>query len=167
MSDAANQMVLNAVKNRFAGVARYDVATSLVIETKPFLLGAINRVDFKRRDGSTKTVYAWAPELDRTGKPKGAFEFFTSLDELIPFVSRTPTGKSLRENFLSKLQPVDIVSGLIAIFMTFTMIFIIIHQIIAEKAVDVPLVLSNGITTILGFYFGRATTGQGVPSNAV
>jgi hypothetical protein len=58
MSDAANQMVLNAVKNRFAGVARYDVATSLVIETKPFLLGAINRVDFKRRDGPTKTVYA-------------------------------------------------------------------------------------------------------------
>jgi hypothetical protein len=47
------------------------------------------------------------------------------------------------------------------------MIFIIIHQIIAENAVDVPLVLSNGITTILGFYFGRATTGQGVPSNAV
>jgi len=163
MPDPKNQLVLNAVRNRFAGVARYDLASAFVLETKPFLLGTINRVDFKRTDGSTKTVYAWVPELDRSAKPRGPIEFFTSLDELIPFVSRTRTGMSAREYFLSKIQPVDIVSGLIAILMTLSMVAIIFHQVTSGNTVDIPLALSSSVTTILGFYFGRATTGQSPP----
>jgi hypothetical protein len=156
------QLVLDAVKNRFAAVDRYDLTTTFVVETKPFLLGSLNRVDFKRKDGSDKTVYAWAPELDnRTGKLRGNIEIFDNTDQLIPFVSRAP-GRSL--NIFEKIGPVDIISGLIAILMTITMIFIVTHQIIYHDTVDIPLVLSNGITVILGFYFGRATTGQNPPS---
>jgi hypothetical protein len=79
---------------------------------------------------------------------------------LIPFVARTQLSRSSGEYFFSKLTPVDIVSGLIAILMTLTVIFTVFYQVTHQTTVDVPLVLSNGITTILGFYFGRATVGQ-------
>jgi hypothetical protein len=66
------QLVLDAIRNRFAGIDRYDLASAFVVETKPFLLVSINRVDFKRKDGSTKTVYTWFPEIDnKTNKLKG------------------------------------------------------------------------------------------------
>jgi hypothetical protein len=153
------QWVLEALNNRFANVQRYDLTTARVVETKPFLLGSINRVDFNRKDGSSKTIYAWVPELDpKSGRLRGGIEIFDKTDQLIPFVSRAPTAE--RENFLAKIAPVDVISGLIAILMTLTMIFVVTHQVIYHDTIDIPLALSTGITTILGFYFGRATTGQ-------
>jgi hypothetical protein len=157
------QHALDAVTNRFAGVDRFDLSKAFVVETKPFLLGSLNRVDFKRKDGSDKTVYAWVPELDgKTGKLRGNVEIFENTDQLIPFVSRTPSvqGNKALGDFISKLGLVDVVSGLIAIIMTFTMVFIVVYQIIHGINVDIPGLLANAITTILGFYFGRATVAQ-------
>jgi len=86
------QWVLEAVNNRFAGVERFDLTTSRIVETKPFLLGTISRVNFKRRDGSDKTVYAYVPELDaRSGKLRGGIELFENSDQLIPLVSIAST----------------------------------------------------------------------------
>jgi hypothetical protein len=86
------QWVLEAVNNRFADIDRYDLSTARIVETKPFLLGSLNRVDFKRTDGSIKTVHAWAPELDsKSGRLRGGIEIFDNTDQLIPFVARAPT----------------------------------------------------------------------------
>jgi hypothetical protein len=153
------QWVLEAVNNRFADVDRYDVATARVVETKPFLLGSLNRVDFKRKDGSAKTVYAWAPELDpKSGRLRGGIEIFDNTDQLIPFVSRAPTAD--KASFLLRMTPVDIISGVIAVLMTITAIFVVVHQVIYQDKVEIPQLLSASITMILGFYFGRATTDQ-------
>jgi hypothetical protein len=89
-------------------------------------------------------------------KASGGIEIFDDTNQLIPFVSRAPIAD--KSNFLSKLGPVDVISGLIAVLMTLTLIFVVAHQVIYQVTVDVPLILSNGIATILGFYFGRATT---------
>lgn len=146
------------VNNRFAEIDRYDVATARIVETKPFLLGSLNRVDFKRKDGTTKTVYGWTPELDpKSGRLRGGIEIFDNTDQLIPFVSRAPTAD---KGFLSRIAPVDIVSGLIAVLMTFTAIFVVVHQVVYHDGVEVPQLLSASVTMILGFYFGRATTDQ-------
>jgi len=139
-----NQWVLEAVNNRFADVDRYDVATARVVESKPFLLGSLNRVDFKRNDGSIKTVHAWVPELDPiSGRLRGGIEIFDNVDQLIPFVSRAPTAE--RGNLLTKIAPVDIISGSIAILMTLTTIFVVIHQVIYHESLEVPLTLGGQI----------------------
>jgi hypothetical protein len=123
--------IVDAAKIRFAGVERYDLSTALVLETKPFLSGSLNRVNFKRKDGSDKTVYAWVPELDsKTGKSRGSVEFFANLNELIPFVSMKATTR--KDNILLRMQPVDLISGLIAILMTATMIFIVVDQVLSR-----------------------------------
>jgi hypothetical protein len=151
------EWVLEAVNNRYSGVDRYDLTKVRVVEAKPFLSGLINRVDFKRKDGSEKTVYVWVPELDpKSGRLRGGIEIFDDTNQLIPFVSRAPIAE--KSSFLSKIGPVDVISGAIAVLMTLTMIFVVAHQVIYHDNVDVPLILSNGIATILGFYFGRATT---------
>lgn len=161
----SQEEIFTAIRTRFAGVDRYDLTNLLIIESKSFLWGSMNRVKIKRKDGSDKTVYVWEPESDKkTGKPTGNYEFFEDIDDLIPFVSFSQpaiadrAAKIAEGRFLSKVSPVDIISGAIAILMTFTMIFIIIHQAISNTPLDVPVVLSGAITTILGFYFGRATT---------
>src|SRR5437868_746135 len=126
--DDERQWVLEAVNNRFADIDRYDVTTARIVETKPFLLGSLNRVDFKRKDGSIKTVHAWAPELDaKSGRLRGGIEIFDNTDQLIPFVARAPT--DIKDTFLSRIAPVDIISGIIAILMTLTAIFVVIHQV--------------------------------------
>jgi hypothetical protein len=70
------QWVLEAVNNRYSGVDRYDLTTVRVVEVKPFLSGSLNRVDFKRKDGSEKTIYVWVPELDvKSGRLRGASRY--------------------------------------------------------------------------------------------
>jgi hypothetical protein len=155
MSDE-KQFVLDTIKTRFAEVVRYKLDTARIVETKSFLLGSIRRVDFNRQDNSQKTIYAWSPGIDaETGKPIGDIEILLNMDQLISFVSRAP---GREESFFSKLAPVDIVSGLIAVLMTIALIFVVVHQVIYQERFDIPIVLSSVITTIVGFYFGRATT---------
>jgi hypothetical protein len=150
-------LILEAIKNRLGGVPRYQLDTARIFETRPFLLGSISRVNFKRQDGSEKTIYTWVPEMDpKTGRATGTIETFNNLDELIPFVSRAPDRKN---GFLSIISPVDIIAGLIAILMTITLVFIAIHNAVYDDKGEVPPILSNGIATVLGFYFGRAAAG--------
>jgi hypothetical protein len=154
------QFILGAIKTRFAGVARYKLDTARILETKSFLLGSISRVQFNRQDNTQKTIYVWSPGTDAsTGKLRGDIEIFLDMNQLIPFVSRA---RGKEESLLSKIGPVDIVSGLIAVLMTVALIFVVFHQVIYQEKFDIPVVLSNVITIIVGFYFGRATTNPNV-----
>jgi len=154
------QLVLDEIRRAFAGVPRYDLGTARVVETNPFLVGSLNTVVFKRTDGSEKTVYAWAPELDKeTGKLRGDIRAFADTDKLIAFVSAAKIGPL--ERFFSGIGFGDAVSGLIAILMTLAVIFTVYIQTTrGSSTIEVPAVLSNVLTIIVGFYFGRTKIGQ-------
>jgi hypothetical protein len=118
-------------------------------------------VRFKRKDGSLKTVYAWEGERDRkTGALSESIQIFEDIDDVVSFVSLSRSdisshaNKLARESFLAKISLVDMVSGIIAILLTTAIIFVTVYQ--ARE--NVPGILANALTTILGFYFGRATT---------
>jgi hypothetical protein len=144
------QYVLEAIGNRFADVDRYDLATARVIETKPFLLGSLSRVDFKRKDGSSKTVYAWAPELDaKSGRLRGGIEIFDNTDQLIPFVSRAPT---------TKTHDTDFIKLIVVSVLTFMFAVSVIYVVIAMPENKGLQVLTGLLGLTIGYFVGKGDT---------
>jgi hypothetical protein len=161
--------ILTAVRNRFAGVERYDTTDARIVQSKLFLWGEMHSIRFKRKDGSAKTVYVWEGERDKkTGVPADRIQIFEDTDEVVSFVSlyrsdiSNRANKIARESFLAKISLVDLISGTIAILLTVTIIYVTAYQ----EQKDVPGILANALTTILGFYFGRATTSAPAPTPA-
>jgi hypothetical protein len=143
------QYALEAVSNRYADVDRYDLATARVVETKPFLLGSLSRVDFKRKDGSGKTVYGWAPELDKkSGRLRGGIEIFENTDQLIPFVSRAPTIKSHDTDFI-KLTVISVLTFMFAS---------VIYVVIAAPENKSLQVLTGLLGLTIGYFVGKGDT---------
>jgi hypothetical protein len=78
---------------------------------------------------------------------------FTSMDELALWIGQQGAYRPDRRTSL--LMDFRIVSAVIAIFITITLCIVIgYNQIWMQTSPDVPDVLSNALTTILGFYFG-------------
>ena len=145
-----NQYILEAVGNRFADVDRYDLTTARIVETKPFLLGSLSRVDFKRKDGSSKTIYAWAPEVDsKSGRLRGGIEIFDSTDQLIPFVSRAPTTRAYDIGFI-KLAVVSVLAFMFAVS--------VIYVVISAPDNKSLQVLTGLLGLTIGYFVGKGDT---------
>ncbi len=110
-------------------------------------------------------------------------KYCNSLDEFISWSGRRLNKKSSSLNFIKEFNSPRVVSGLIAILITLTIIFILISDLShqqetinkqkGEKSeskitlIKVPDVLSNALTIILGFYFGSTvgTSNKKDPDN--
>jgi hypothetical protein len=104
-------------------------------------------------------------ELDRGGQRLGenfyyAARFpderrsFASMDELALWIGQRQAGP--RSGRLSFLTDFRVVSAMIAIVITLTICSIILAGVISSRPdrIAIPDILSNALTTILGFYFG-------------
>jgi hypothetical protein len=153
-----------AVEKRFSDPNRYKANDARVVEVKPFLWGKINQIRFPRTNGPEKTIYVWEPEpTKKTGDLMEGLEIFENEEDIVSFVSlyqshiMAKAGDLARHNLISKFGPVDLVSGIIAILLTGTIIFILVFQLLSKISLDVPGILANVLTTIVGFYFGKAS----------
>ncbi len=147
------QYVLEAVNNRFATVDRYDLTTARVVETKPFLLGSLSRVDFRRKDNSTKTVYAWTPEPDaKTGRPRGGIEVFDNTDQLIPFVSRPPT------DITKKAYDIGFMKLVVVSILAFMFAISVIYIVISAPDNKSLQVLTGLLGLTIGYFVGKGDT---------
>ena len=152
MADEKGQYILEAVSNRFADVDRYNLTTARVVETKPFLLGSLSRVDFKRKDGSSKTVYAWAPESDAKsgGRLLGGIEIFDNTDQLIPFVSRAPIA--------TKTYNADFVKLVVVSFLALMFAGSVIYIAVTAPDNKSLQVLSGLLGLTIGYFVGKGDT---------
>jgi len=82
---------------------------------------------------------------------------FTSMDELVLWIGQQrPEVLSSAGGMFSWLSRFEVVSALIAMLITLTICTIVLLGFLrtGEVALRVPDILSNGLTVILGFYFG-------------
>ncbi len=84
---------------------------------------------------------------------------FKSMDELVLWLGqRKPDGQRVGGAF-SALSRFEVVSAVIAILITLAICFIILSNVIyhgksGQLQIEIPDILSNALTIILGFYFG-------------
>jgi hypothetical protein len=156
--------VTMTVKTRFADPGRYKVSDARVVEVKSFLWGKIHQVRFPRANGSEKTVYVWEPEVStKAGDITEGLSILEDEEAIVSFVSLyqpqiiAKAGELAKRSLISKFGPVELVSEIIALLLTGTIIVIIIFQLTSNKSLDVPAILSNVLTIIVGFYFGKAS----------
>ena len=135
--------ILEAVRKRNSPESEVRISRTI----PGFLNGELIVVDVYRNDqkiGENFYYSAHYPEDRRS---------FTSMDELALWMGQHELS-SRRSGPLSVLSDFRIVSGLIAILITLTIITLIIVAVIRGWAIEVPDILSNALTIILGFYFG-------------
>lgn len=120
-----------------------------VVDVKQFLDGQLYSVSFKAPDGKDywSRVYAHGKKMDLYRN-----------DELLLSIlgatySRSAFGNTVNL-FVNACRDVQFISGLIALGIAAT----IGYMTIWHNGTTVPDILGNALTTILGFYFGRAST---------
>jgi len=132
---------------------RYDANVKAFrgIDSKRFLGGSISTVRLTTNDDKDQTIYV-LQQLE------SGDQIVTTIDELISIVSsnRVPSGLEFRRPFFNALFSVNAVTGIIALLLTIT----IVYLVVIAKTNEVPSILANALTTILGFYFGRTAVGQ-------
>jgi hypothetical protein len=127
-------------------VAEYQDGTWKVRDTTPFLWGKMHTL---KEDNGTNVLYVWEdPEEDVP------LQVLNSPHEMILLVSKLKTDiigrESWWERFWRKIGPAEIVAAIIA----FCFVGIIVWQLKSQQ--QIPEFLSNGLTLILGFYFGKS-----------
>jgi hypothetical protein len=79
---------------------------------------------------------------------------FTSMDKLALWIGQHQSSLP-RKGVASFLEDFRVVSALIAIVITLTICSIVLGgNFVTGSSFDVPDILANALTTILGFYFG-------------
>jgi hypothetical protein len=163
-----DSLIQSAVKQRFSDRVRYRPDEARTVDVKPFLWGKIHQIRFPRVQGAEKTVFAWEPERDalQGEAQRENIVIFEDQSEIVSFVSMyqpqiiAKAGKIARHNFLAKFTPVDLISGIIAVLLMLTIIFVIVFQLLANKDVKLPELLFSALTSIIGFYFGKSKSGE-------
>jgi hypothetical protein len=116
-----------------------------------FLDGSLTTVNYKGDDDSEwQENYYYEANNDR--------QFFFVAQDLAEFVSRHP--RLRRASRLEKTIEFAGIAGIIALVITLVISFLVIYDAIERNPVSVPEILANALTTILGFYFGKATNPQ-------
>jgi hypothetical protein len=74
--------------------------------------------------------------------------------DLAEFVSRHP--RLRKASLIERAIEFAGISGVIALVITVIISFLVIFDTIQGVTISVPEILANALTTILGFYFGKA-----------
>lgn len=129
--------------------AQQSATEAIITEQRPFLWGTMYSLDAKLTSGTSKKVFAWNSEDEPS-----VINYFSTADEIVNFVSLQRDNILGRapwiERFTAKIGFVDIVAAVIALVFAFT----IIGLVIAGKP-NIPEIMGNAVTLILGFYFGK------------
>jgi hypothetical protein len=156
----ADNEILDAVKRR------HPAGTELTISrTIPgFLDGELVVVDITRGDQKVDENFYYVSRYPSERRS------FISMDELALWIGQhqSPPPRKGAGSFLTDFR---VVSAIIAIVITFTICAIVLGNnfVLTGSSFDVPDILSNALTTILGFYFGsqvaRSREAEGVAAD--
>lgn len=138
-------------------VTEYQDGTWKLRDTTPFLWGKMHTLT---GTNNATALYVWEdPEEDAQQQ----LQVLNSPREMILLVSKLKTDiigrQTWWEGFWKKIGPAEIVAAVIAL----CFVGIIIWQLNDNSTKPIPEFLSNGLTLILGFYFGKSvpdTTAQ-------
>jgi hypothetical protein len=146
------QAVLDAVQRRYAGTPRYKLGEMRVAESKPFLSSTLYVVRFPRTDGSLKTVYVTRPA---GGASPSVLE---DAEALVGFVGSKDASRGGWVARLLSLDPIEVTAALIAVMLVATIAFVVAYGEMHDPTkIEVPAFLANAFTTVIGFFFGRAS----------
>jgi hypothetical protein len=127
-----------------------DAAPIRLNGSVPFLDGTLSTIAFKRAD-----ELQW--EENYYYQARNDSQLFATGQTLAEFVSRDHKFRSGRR--WDRLWEFTGISGLLALIITLVISFLVIFEaVIGVAQISVPEILANALTTILGFYFGKATS---------
>ena len=126
-----------------------DVKEIYESEEVSFLSGRIKKYYCKKHDDSEVVVHIFHDDFE---DPR----VFVNTDELITFVTLTREHKSSNKKSVpwDVLSGTNVVSAIIALGLLGTIMFLAIE----DRTKEIPGILSNALTIILGFYFGTSAT---------
>jgi len=118
-----------------------------------FLDGVLTTINYKNtpQDAEWQENYYYESFNDR--------QFFFVAQDLAEFVSRHP--RLRKAGLFERALEFTGISGIIALIITIVISFLVIFETVhGNTQLSVPEILANALTTILGFYFGKATQPQ-------
>jgi hypothetical protein len=123
-------------------------AITRIYGTIQFLDGRLTTINYKRQhdDSEWQENYYYEAGNDR--------QFFFVAQDLAEFVSRHP--RLRKASLIERAIEFAGISGVIALVITVIISFLVIFDTIQGVTISVPEILANALTTILGFYFGKA-----------
>jgi hypothetical protein len=137
--------VLDEVRRR--NLPETDLCISRTIPG--FLSGELIVVDVSRGEEKIGESFYYAARY------RGDRRSFTSMDELALWMGQQESLTRRHGRWSSCLSDFRIVSAIIAILITLTIVTVVLVSISRGSSTsDIPDILANALTTILGFYFG-------------
>ena len=145
----SEETIINAVRTRHPRDRTFKISRTI----PNFLGGELALVDVVKDNQVIGENYVYAGTFFRPTLG------FLSLDELANWVTKDVRNdirpRSNSTSIFSRLASIDIVPSIIAIIVTITICSIVFFNIyIQSSSIEIPDILSNALTMILGFYFG-------------
>ena len=123
---------------------KYGGPVQEITDTRPFLDGMLTTLVVKKSGGDAWKVWFWESYVSSETQD------FDSTEGLLAFVSMR--GRPRSGSIIERLTSVNFISAFIAILLTLAIVFLAVYR----QTADIPAILANALTVILGFYFGRA-----------
>ena len=148
-----DRAVIAALRRRYS----HDRDLTVSYTTPNFLRGELVAVDVHRGEEIVGTSFAYVVGTE-------VVETYTSVAELARWVSNRYRDAESASGFASRpALTFETVAATIAMVITVTICAIVVISLQTGSSIDIPDILSNALTIILGFYFGsqvqqRSTT---------